>query len=718
MMAPTGSPPFPDISGEWAMEIAWHRENESGKLHATAFISQQGGRVAMTVRSSGSDSRMIFAQPGHEPSGEPVLRYMYQVTPKTSGSEAGETYNGAAILHYYANGELSGNYWTSRFTRGHFKLERKVQGNKMTDTVDVVLIAAIEEEYDAAKSVFSATGANSDGVVLWEDNISLPSAPYTVGTFHQGGKPLFRLALARSPRMGGQATGQVAAVLLDRLAPRALVMCGVCAGNPKDMALGDIVVSELAYQYDEGKVDDCGFTGDHRQSPVEPYLVRAAEALDVARLPSYGRASARDARYWLLERLRAGDDPLKHPARKRYFALGEWKKIVEQLCAEKVIKQQGAGLALTAKGRKEVETSLLLDVDPPLTLPLAIKAGPVASGNVVVKDGVTWDTLAQNVRSVIGLEMEAAAIGWAARHAGTPEWIVVKGVMDHADPRKDDRYKPFAAKASAEALLLLLTDRFNQPATASTPNRPAPTSGIAMVAPTGVPSWRPGMTGGVFFETLRGAILEHAPESLGIYDLGMAAAEEANAAAVKAALIASEIRSEIGDALAKARRGAISGHIVLSAAHEGTQSARIAKIWSSRDEYLGQAVGETPNGLGVLRVYVLSEEATPSMQSSFSGELEGGNYGPLGVYTFPDHSHFAGRWTSGHPSFGYRAYVGHSNKLGCDFYVGPIQATPDHLQPRWTPHGSGFAVNAARRHVRFGKIEAGEFSTTIAEFTF
>lgn len=720
MTTPAESLSFPDISGEWAMEITWHRESEGGELKATAFIRQEGGSIAMTVRSPGSDSRTIFAQPGHEPSGEPVLRYVYQVTPKASGSEAGETYNGAAILHYYANGELSGNYWTSRFTRGHFKLERKAQGDKMNDAIDVVLIAAIEEEYDAARSVFSATGVRSDGVVSWVDNASLPSVPYSIGTFQQGGDPLFRLALARSPRMGGLATGQVAAVLLDRLAPRALVMCGVCAGNPKDLALGDIVVSELAYQYDEGKIDGAGFTGDHRQSPVEPYLVRAAEALDVARLPSYGRPSPRDARYWLLERLRTGDDPLKHPARKRYFATGEWKAIVEQLLAEKVIKRQGSGLALTAKGRKEVETSLLLDVDLPLTLPLAIKAGPIASGNVVVKDGVTWQTLAQNVRSVLGLEMEAAAIGWAARHAGTPEWIVMKGVMDHADPRKDDRYKPFAAKASAEALRLFLTGRFSQPATAPASNCPASTSGTSTTAPAAgaaAQSWRPSMTGGGFFEALRDAIAQNAPEWLGVYDLGMAAAEEANAAAMKAAAVASEIRSAIGDAIAKARSESISEFIILPAS-AGAEGALIAKIWSSHDEYLGQAVRETPNGLGVLRVYALSEEATPSMQSSFAGELEGGQYGPLGVFTFPDHSHFAGRWTSGHPNLGYRVYAGHGNTLACDFYLGPIQATPDHLQPRWTPHGDGIAVDAARRRVRCGKIEAGEFSAIVADFTF
>jgi len=36
----------------------------------------------------------------------------------------------------------------------------------------------------------------------------------------------------------------------------------------------------------------------------------------------------------------------------------------------------------------------------------------------------------------------------------------MKGVMDHADPRKDDRFKPFAARASAEALRAFLMAHF------------------------------------------------------------------------------------------------------------------------------------------------------------------------------------------------------------------------------------------------------------------
>jgi WD40 repeat protein len=52
--------------------------------------------------------------------------------------------------------------------------------------------------------------------------------------------------------------------------------------------------------------------------------------------------------------------------------------------------------------------------------------------------------------------MEAAAIANIAHRLEVAHWVVAKGVMDYANPRKDDRYKRFAARASAEVLFKLL----------------------------------------------------------------------------------------------------------------------------------------------------------------------------------------------------------------------------------------------------------------------
>ena len=63
------------------------------------------------------------------------------------------------------------------------------------------------------------------------------------------------------------------------------------------------------------------------------------------------------------------------------------------------------------------------------------------------------------VRTVVGLEMEAATIANTAYRLHVPDWVVVKGCYGLCRSRKDDRYKLFAARASAEVLFKLLALR-------------------------------------------------------------------------------------------------------------------------------------------------------------------------------------------------------------------------------------------------------------------
>lgn len=107
------------------------------------------------------------------------------------------------------------------------------------------------------------------------------------------------VALARPTRMEATATAPVVSSHVERLRPRCLAMCGVCAGNPAEAALGDVVVAELAYAYDEGKRTRVGFEGDHRQIPAPDGWVRAAQDLETTDLPSFGEASPEEARIWL-----------------------------------------------------------------------------------------------------------------------------------------------------------------------------------------------------------------------------------------------------------------------------------------------------------------------------------------------------------------------------------------------------------------------------------
>ncbi len=613
--------------------------------------------------------------------------------------------------------ELSGNYWTSQLSKGHFELKRKPSEEQIvTEKIDVLLVTAIPLEYDAALVAFSELSPGH-GVRSWDERNDV-RAPYVFGTYSRGGVELFRIAVAKPGRMGSIETGRLAATLIERLSPQCLVMCGVCAGNPGDVALGDLVISELAYQYDEGKRESGGFVADHRQSPVSTAWKRAADELRAEDLPSYGRPSDRDARYWLLERLSVGDRPKDHPARERYFKRDEWKATIEALEQEELVKIVNGELKLTENGICYMQRSVLLDTDPPDKLPIAIKVGPIASGNVVVKDGVTWELLKKlGVRSVAGLEMEAATIGSVARASGVPEWLVIKGVMDHADPRKDDRYKPFAARASAEALRLFL-DRNFLPATRAGQHVP---DNFGFPPLTLGEHWTPRIVSGAFFDKMMAAVTERAPNYLGLIKLALKEAKLAYSHADSAYEVADSIRKVLGRRILEAQASEFEEPLkILHAGMSPNGRQLIAQIYDSHDEYLGEAVDGTSDGLGVGKVFQISMQTTPSLKASVAGQWESDTYGPYAVYTFPDNSQFAGAWSSGNPTLGYREFLGGNEILNCDFYVGALglKSASTRFQRHWVPHGKGIAVDAASRRARLGILYEGAFERIEVEVEF
>jgi len=355
------------------------------------------------------------------------------------------------------------------------------------DRIDVLIATALEMERDAVRAVATFSATQPNGVRSWQDMDVNNPPEYCVGKYAlpQGGS--INIALARPTRMGGIFMSNVVSTLIERLKPRCLAMCGVCAGNPRDLALGDIVIASAVFQYDEGKrLDGGGFQGDLFPIPMDIRWLERAKALRFEGLPSHGIASEDDARLWLLERFYHSEDPRELPAFNRYFPAGTWQERVSRLEAEGLLKRTGRTFVITDDGKEFVNAKLAYNVDPPLRLPFVIQVGPMASGNAVVKDGVTWDTLKRSgQRSAIALEMEAASIGASSYSRSYSKWIVVKGVMDYADPKKDDRYKPFAARASAEVLLRFLEENaasirdesesaaINQPSRAPAAREPA-----------------------------------------------------------------------------------------------------------------------------------------------------------------------------------------------------------------------------------------------------
>src|SRR4051794_13217424 len=104
--------------------------------------------------------------------------------------------------------------------------------------VDALIITALKEEYEAARDAGQAEIAGNPGVKAWKDPDVPGPAPYILGEFVMAGRAPLSIALARPTRQGSNAAGVVAAGLSAHLTPRCLAMCGVCAGNPAEVALG------------------------------------------------------------------------------------------------------------------------------------------------------------------------------------------------------------------------------------------------------------------------------------------------------------------------------------------------------------------------------------------------------------------------------------------------------------------------------------------------
>ena len=243
--------------------------------------------------------------------------------------------------------------------------------------VDVLIIAALKEEYEAAREVGIRGYAGNPGIEAWEDRDLETPTPYVVGSYVVESGAYMSVALARPTRMGGTAISPVVSSLVERLQPRCLAMSGVCAGNPTDAALGDVIVAELAYAYDEGKRKQEDFEGDHRQIPLSDAWVRSAQDLSPDDLPSFGEASDEQAKIWLLERLNSGEDPKRHPARSRYFPRDNtWSKCLLSLKEDGLLVRDGAKLSLTDKGLSFVQQALYDEVQGPDRLPFKVIVGP------------------------------------------------------------------------------------------------------------------------------------------------------------------------------------------------------------------------------------------------------------------------------------------------------------------------------------------------------
>src|SRR5260221_692007 len=184
--------------------------------------------------------------------------------------------------------------------------------------------------------------------------------------------------------------------LLNTFHPRFAAMTGYCAGDKTELNLGDLVVAEAAYHYEEGKVKE-----DENGQKLHVPLIRPKEpAVNIIQYVN---------------------------------RFNTWKKPVGEIRAP------------------EIEDS---HADSNRVKCLI---GYMASGMAVRRDN-PFEELRSHNHKTVALEMEAAAFYEAASSFSDIYSLVVKGVCDYADMNKHDKYHEYAARVSATYLLYFIQE--------------------------------------------------------------------------------------------------------------------------------------------------------------------------------------------------------------------------------------------------------------------
>ncbi|MCB1034969.1 MAG: hypothetical protein KDD47_14170 [Acidobacteria bacterium] len=333
-------------------------------------------------------------------------------------------------------------------------------------SVDVLIITALQDELNALKGIDLGAKEGS----TWEEKEDRRGFPYWRRTFlHEDGQPL-EVVVARPVDMGGAFATNLATRLVGELEPRCLAMCGICAGRRGKVSLGDVIVASQAFHYEAGKIEriraESGEIRERIFHQIDTYKLSTLWNMSAQEFPDLDKREIgkdrpptyEEQERWLLQAQYAyeegkGEAPVDHPQRRA--CCPDWKDVRSRLRKKKLLKVRG--LALTQKGREAVKEEVLdyPDGRPPAE-PFQVHVAPIATGSRVVVDEEIFGRLSEQERRVLGLEMEAAAIGLVAEVEGIPHFLVAKGVQDFADQEKDDLFRKFASRASADFLLRIL----------------------------------------------------------------------------------------------------------------------------------------------------------------------------------------------------------------------------------------------------------------------
>ncbi|HEY1350317.1 MAG TPA: hypothetical protein VGF67_11905 [Ktedonobacteraceae bacterium] len=325
---------------------------------------------------------------------------------------------------------------------------------------DVCIVCALEQE---ARAFLNAGERYTH--LSWSQEVNHRYGyDYRCATLRNvNGEPV-RLHVSWLPWHGPQEMVLHLSHAIEEYRPRLAVMTGICAGDKRHVFLGDLVVAERTFTYDNGKMvnDEYGrpvYLHDTLTYQLHENIKRFVDSFEEWQAPvrSVPRPSSkRQQRDWLLETLsmESAGSLKAIPLTTLETNAPAWRQLVEEL-------QQGPepwlSPALVLHNKEAIEQLRYGRVPFPFRDPPhpGCHIRPLASGSAVRSDN-PFKAIQVPVRGAVAIDMEGAAFCRVRESFPGVEWFIVKGVSDYADHEKDDSYHLYAATVSAVYALFFL----------------------------------------------------------------------------------------------------------------------------------------------------------------------------------------------------------------------------------------------------------------------
>ncbi|TLD22979.1 hypothetical protein PspLS_07041 [Pyricularia sp. CBS 133598] len=274
-----------------------------------------------------------------------------------------------------------------------------------------------------------------------EEFADLPSHPTDSNIYSFGRIGNHNVVAACLPA-GQMGTNQAAVVASQMNASfpslRFGVLVGIGGGVPNldadiDIRLGDVVISQPAGHYGGVVQYDFGKTGaDGRVTRTG-----SLNAPPTILLNALAKLRANDFR----DRTQVIAHLSKLSSQPKFASPGPENDMLYKALSQ----HKGGVTCVKCRSEDMVDRETRTTTDPRLFF------GTIASGNQVMKDGLTRDRHSQELGGVLCFEMEAAGL------MNSFPCIVVRGICDYADAHKNKRWQPYAAATAAACAKELLS---------------------------------------------------------------------------------------------------------------------------------------------------------------------------------------------------------------------------------------------------------------------